>query len=113
MIQFGARSSPHLFNNFAEAAKFVMERRGVSYVDHYLDDYVTAGPKDTHICDANLNIMLNTYQDLGFAVNSKKVVPPTTEMEFLGITLDTVKMEVRTSEERIGKVMTELLQWKA
>ena len=112
MIQFRARSSPHLFNNFAKAAKFVMERHGVSYVDHYLDDYVTAGPKDTDICDANLNTMLSICQDLGFAVNPKKVVLPTTELEFLGITLDTVKMELRISEERIEEVTIELLPWK-
>ena len=57
--------------------------------------------------------MLDTCHDLGFAVNPRKVVPPTTQLEFLGITLDTFMMEMRISDERLDDVMSELSKWQS
>ena len=55
--------------------------------------------------------MLQTCSDVGFAVNPQKVEQPTTTLEFLGIVLDTVKMEMRISIERMNDILTELRQW--
>ena len=111
VLQFGARSSPKLFNDFADAAQFIMESSGTSWVRHYLDDYITAGPAGTSVCTHNLNIMVSTCEQLGFAINPDKLVVPTTTLEFLGIVLDTHKQEMRISEQRLQEVMTELQQW--
>ena len=111
MIEFGARSSPHLFNNFADGAQYVMVYDGVTYVEHYLDDFITAGPADSDTCANNLQIMLDTCDHLGFAVNPQKLVPATTRLEFLGITLDTDTMETSISDERMADVMDELQKW--
>lgn len=112
MIQFGARSSPSLFNEFADGAQFIMTGNGVTYVDHYLDDFITVGPADSDICSQNLQIMLDTCDSLGFSVNPRKVVPATSQLEFLGITLDSESMEISISTERMNDVMGELHKWR-
>ena len=111
VLQFGCRSSPKLFNDIAAATNLVMFKNGVSYSDHYLDDFVTMGPPRSNECADNLNIMLQTCADVGFAVNPHKVVQPTTTLEFLGIVLDTEKMEMRISTERMHDILSELQQW--
>jgi len=39
----GLRSAPLIFTAVADALRWVMQKRGVSYVDHYIDDFITAG----------------------------------------------------------------------
>ena len=43
-IPFGLRSAPKLFNILADFLAWIMENAGVSYLIHYLDDYLTMGP---------------------------------------------------------------------
>ena len=45
-------------------------------------------------------------------IELSKTVSPTTTMEFLGIELDTIKMELRISDVRLCEIMTELQCWK-
>jgi hypothetical protein len=112
VLPFGLRSAPKLFSEFALATKLIMYRNGVTYADNYLDDYITAGPADTNVCAHNLAVMLNTCSDVGFAVNPAKVVQPSTEMEFLGIIIDTDKLELRISQERLNNIIQELDEWQ-
>jgi hypothetical protein len=112
VLPFGLRSSPKLFNNFAEAAKWIMKERGAGYVDHYLDDFITVATPQSSECQNNLETMLTVCAELGFAVNPQKVVPACTELEFLGIVIDTDKMELRISDERLTEIKSELDQWR-
>jgi hypothetical protein len=111
VLPFGCRSSAKLFDNFATALELIMIHRGVTDVDHYLDDYITAGPGGSGVCQHNLSLMLQTFEDTDFPVNPDKTVLPTPIIEFLGIILDTIKMELRVSEERVTNIVAELCQW--
>lgn len=110
-LQFGARSSPKLFSDFATAAKYVMEYNGASYTEHYLDDYITMGVAASDECQNNLQIMMDTCHDLGFSLNPTKICNPSCVMEYLGIVLDTNLMQARISEERLHDVLAELESW--
>lgn len=110
VLPFGLRSSPKLFDDFASALEYIMVKRGVTYVRHYLDDFVTLH-KSREMCDRNLEMMLQICAEIGFAVNSKKVTPANTETEFLGIVIDTNNMELKISEDRLCSVLSELYQW--
>ena len=112
VLQFGARSSPKLFNDFAEAAEYIMLSNGATYSQHYLDDYITMGSTGTSECSDNLQIMMNTCSDLGFSLNPSKICEPNTTMEYLGIILDTDRLQARISSDRLEDVMSELLQWR-
>ena len=112
VLPFGLRSSPKLFTDFAFAAKLIMEYDGVSYVNHYLDDYITLGPPKSDVCQSNLETMLNVCSEIGFSINPSKLVLPTTTIEFLGIILDSEKLELRISQARLDSIMNELEHWR-
>ena len=112
VLPFGLRSSPKLFNDFAEALQFIMEKQGVSDVDHYLDDYFTCGPPNSNICRSNLDTMLAVCDEFGFEVNPSKTECPTTCLELLGIIIDSELMQVRISKERLKDCVDELNEWQ-
>jgi hypothetical protein len=89
VLPFGLRSSPKLFSDFAYATKLVMLNYGVSDVDQYLDDFITLGPPSSVVCQQNMDLMLTVCQDVGFAVNLKKVAGPNSVLEVLGIVINT------------------------
>ena len=45
-VPFGLRSAPLLFSAVADALAWIMHQRGVRWLDHYIDDFVTAGPQE-------------------------------------------------------------------
>jgi len=112
VLPFGLRSSAQLFNLFATALEFCMLQQGTTHASHYLDDYMSSGRPDSDECANNLKIMISTCEYLGMEVNFNKVVEPATTMEFLGIVIDTNRLELRMSQERLDDVIQELTSWK-
>ena len=53
------------------------------------------GPADSDHCGSSLMLALELCDQLGVKVLRKKLEGPTTTLSFLGILLNTVKMEVR------------------
>ena len=111
VLPFGAKSSPYLFDQFAKGLEYVMKCKGVSCVEHYLDDYFTCGPSDTNVCQNNLNIMKVACTEMGFEINPSKLDHPSTEIEFLGIIIDSNRMQLRISNDRLSDIYNELIQW--
>ena len=105
------RSSPKLFNDYADGLEFIMKANGSSEVLHYLGDYFTCGQAGTKECRENLDIMLDTCGELGFSVQPTKVEPPTSSLEILGIVVDTDLKQLRISQDRLAEIMNELHHW--
>ena len=99
-LPFGLRSSPYLFEQFASGLQYIMERKGAHDIEHYLDDYFTCGPANTNICQDNIDIMLKSCNETGFEVNLSKFVEPTTELEYLGIVIDSINMQLKIPAHR-------------
>ena len=78
---------------------------------HYLDDYLTLGKKESDECARNLAIIIDCCKELGVPVKQEKVEGPTTCLEFLWIILDTERMELRLSEERVCTLEALLNHW--
>ena len=51
---FGLRSAPKIFNAIADALEWIAKSCGVTYLEHFLDDYVTVGAPGTSECNQNL-----------------------------------------------------------
>ena len=43
-LPFGLRSAPMIFTALADGLQWILQHRGVSYIEHYLDDFITTGP---------------------------------------------------------------------
>ena len=61
---YGFRSTPYFFTHLAHTAKLIMQYCGVTFVDHYLYDYVNAGQPNSEVCSKNLHTMLDVYEIL-------------------------------------------------
>ena len=77
-----------------------------------MSDYFTCGSPNTMECAANLTIMSYTCNYLGFGIQRNKFVYPTTVMEYIGIEIDTIAMQLRITQERLDEIMIQLSQWK-
>ena len=110
-LPFGLRSSPYLFDQFARGLQFIMESKGVTDVEHYLDDFFTCGPPNTDICHVNLVKMIEACDESGFEINPDKLVSETTSLEFLGIIIDSELMQLQISPERLSCIYDELKLW--
>ena len=80
---------------------WIAQKRGVSYVIHYLDDFLTMGPPPSPICQLNLNTFIGLCSKLGVPLAPDKVEGPSTTLTFLDIILDTQRMEIRLPQEKL------------
>ena len=101
-LPFGLRSAPKIFNAVADGLMWILGSRGVKRGIHYLDDFLFFGQPESSGCADSLQIALDTCQVLGVPVATHKVVGPTTVLTFLGICLDTVKMEIRLPDDKLA-----------
>ena len=111
MLPFGLCSAPKIFNAVADAFQWVVKQRGVSYVLHYLDDYIIIGPPQSPCCQQDLDTLLQAAASLGIPIAKQKTEGPTTELVFLGITIDTVRGELRLPEDKLRRLEESLTEW--
>ena len=111
-LPFGLRSAPYIFNQYAEALEWILRNHGITHVIHYLDDFLIAGRPESSNCEQALTNMLQICQHLGFPIAEKKIEGPATTLTFLGILIDTVKLEMRLPEEKLASLKTLLQQWQ-
>lgn len=112
VLPFGLRSAPLLFTAVADALQWMMEERGVEWLGHYMDDYVTVGSPGSGQCKAHVGIMKDVCEETGAPINPEKDEGPATTITFLGIELDTVKLEVRLPREKLLKLKALLKKWR-
>ena len=105
VLPFGLRSAPYIFNQVAEALQWICrEHFSVQDLIHLLDDYLTAGPPASTICQHRLSIVLDVCKYLGVPIAPEKLVYPTTSLTFLGIELDTVRWEARLPDDKLAEL---------
>ena len=56
--------------------------------------------------------MIKICLDVRFSINPSKLVQPTSCLEFISIILDTEKMEMRISDQRMGDILEEVAIWQ-
>lgn len=55
--------------------------------------------------------MLQVCEQLGFPIAQTKIEGPTTVITFLGIHIDTIKMELRLPMEKLDDLLSLLKRW--
>ena len=110
-LPFGLRSAPKLFNVMADLLEWILLNQGVTFLLHYLDDFLTMGQSGTTVCQCNLDLLVQTCRVLGIPLAIEKVDGPATVLEFLGILLDTDRMEARLPQEKFERIKTTIEVW--
>ena len=111
VLPFGLRSAPKIFNAVADALQWILRNRGVKRVFHYLDDYIIGGPGSSE-CEKGLRLLMEICEQLGVPLAPEKVAGPSTCLTFLGFELDTVNMQIRLPQHKLGRLLALVTQWK-
>ena len=95
MLSFGLRSAPYIFNLFAEALHWILQRHIPARIRHYLDDFLQIFHPSSppYYAQQALDWALALGSQLGLHFQPSKVEGPSTTLEFLGIELDSIAME--------------------
>ena len=100
-LPFGLGSAPKIFNAVADALEWCVAAEGVEIVYHYLDDFAVLGSPRSEQCHQSLELLKAVCSDLGVALAPEKQAGPTTTIEFLGITIDTLRQELRLPADKL------------
>lgn len=111
-LTFGLRSAPYIFNLFAEALHWIIQRHIPAHLRHYLDDFflVFHPSHSPSYASAAVEWVMALGKDLGLSFQDSKTVWPCTSIEFLGLELDSVSMEARLPTDKLT-FLNELLSY--
>ncbi len=108
-LPMGASSSCAIFEAFSTSLQWISEAKlGIGRVIHVLDDFLFLGAPDTGTCLRSLRTFIALCSEIGVPIKDSKTVLPSTCIQFLGITLDTVLMEARLPLDKIQKLRSAL-----
>lgn len=112
VLPFGLRSAPLLFSAAADALQWVAERNGVSWVKHYINDFVTLGSPGSPECANNMATVKKVFAKANLPLDPAKEEGPSTCVGVLGVELDTVKLEIRLPADKLARLKVSLETWK-
>ena len=96
-LPFGLRSAPKLFTAVGDCLTWALVCEGVHDCVHYLDDFYFRGPPACPSCRTALDKAMGLFEKLGLPVAPAKTVGPSTVLTFLGIEIDSMSQELKTS----------------
>jgi len=105
-LPFGLRTAPFLFNLFAEALHWILQRKYSWILHHYLDDFIVFFPKGTTLNKAHTQFK-SVCTQLGFLIAEDKNVQGTV-VDYLGLLIDSNKMEARLPPNKKDRVLIEV-----
>ena len=94
-LPFGLRLAPKIFSAFADALAWITYQHGMAPQIHYLDDFFMVGPPDSPTCEHSYHLFLHYCHVLRVLVAIDKLVPSYTTLTFLGIEIDSVRLQCR------------------
>ena len=111
-LPFGLRSAPLLFTALGDAVQWAVEKEGVSCAGHYIDDFVTDGGPSSGECGRNLGKLKALCARVGLPLEEEKEEGPAVLITFLGMELDSEKLQIRLPGEKLGEMRAILRSWR-
>ena len=100
-LPFGSSISCALFECFATMFNWILNVKTLKIFMHYLDDFFTVDA-DKKVC---IWSMVCLADQVGFPLCPQKFVPPTQCLEFLGLTLDSILMQIRIPRDKVLNII--------
>ena len=110
-LPFGLHSAPKLFSAVADALAWSLFRNGVWLQLHYLDDFLFFGAPRTTEASDELTTVLRVFNTLVVPIAASKTEGPSTSVTFLGVLLDTRRMELRLPPTKLTRLQALLATW--
>ena len=108
-LVFGSRSSPKIFDTLSTAVCWIAQKNyKINNILHLLDDFLTIDYPNYNATNT-MALLQHIFGSLGIPLSKSKTVGPCQELEYLGIILDTIKMEARLPDEKVVRIQEILL----
>lgn len=110
-LPMGCRISCSLFEKFATFLQWLVvyiSKRDT--MDHYLDDFIFAGAKNTNDCSELICSFASACDSLGVPIAREKSVGPCTKLIFLGLEIDSVLMIIRIPLQKMEELREIILK---
>lgn len=105
-LPFGLSSAPRVFTKTIKPVTTLLRELGVRMVQ-YLDDFLIMAASP-HLAKEHTTALIYLLENLGFIVHpGKSITQPTQSLEFLGMILDTQRMELQVPGAKLKKIRTE------
>ena len=104
----GMRTTPCIAQKLTNAIRYIHEALGY-FLLNYVDDFLGAEHKER--VQAAYSHLTHLLKELNVETAPDKIIPPTTRIEFLGITFDSQTMTMEVTQERIKELLEELNHW--
>jgi hypothetical protein len=113
VLPFGLRTSGYRWEEFAAALHYLCKHRlGIHLVVHYVDDFLfIAAPGHGALAQEQRAAFQRMCAELGVPLADEKTLGPVQELSFLGVELDTDRMECRLTAKRVEKLRSRLQDW--
>ena len=107
-LPFGCSISCAIFEKFSTFLEFCLKQYSLSnrWI-HYLDDFLSGDPVFQQ-ARKNLQAALDLFERFGVPISIEKLEGPTQSIVFLGIEIDTKKMQVRLPKEKQENLLIEI-----
>ena len=107
VLPFGLTSAPRIFTKLLKPVFSTLRERGVSCLG-YIDDCLVVADTFSQ-CQNHVNSMKNLLVQLGFSINEEKSsFVPNRKITFLGYELDSTRMTVSSTQEKVDKTLKKL-----
>ena len=106
---FGLRSSALNCQRLTSAVAYLYKCQQGTTLINYLDDLGSA--EDPACAQEAFDFLVQLLEDLGLETSPLKMAPPSAQMVFLGILLDTIAMTLSVPPEKIQRALSELDKW--
>ena len=111
-IPFGLRSAPFLFCSLMDLFAWIcVTQYGITYLLHYIDDFVSAGPP------AEAAQSFASFQEaaafFGIPLKPSKLVPPSPSIEYVGFLVDAPSMSVALPDDKRSRICSTVAAWLA
>ena len=102
-LSFGSRSSPRIFNDFADCLEALFQQRaGRTEIRKYLDDFWAVCPGDAPADAAQAYAgMIQICATVGVPLAAEKCTEPSTRMTLLGLDLDTDRLTIALPADKL------------
>ena len=110
-LPFGLRSSPFIFNSFADALLWILTSiLAIQLVIHYLDDFFLCHSSFS-ACQRDMRRLCDLFAHLGVPLAPEKVCGPAQTLTFLGIEIDTVHRVARLPADKLAALLALVHSW--
>ena len=114
VLPFGLRSAPFLFNMLSDALEWIIRHKlNISGVMHILDDFFIALPPPRSHCSTALCHLLTLFTDLDIPLAPGKTFTSSTQLEFMGILLDSSLKEARLPDDKLTRLRSLVSVWQS